>query len=315
MMTLKVQVRLLPQTSVAVQATTLVPSGKGEPLGSAQESGVPCDPPSRPRSAGLRSRGREGAVLCRARGMDDACGGRGRAPARSLAFFPDWETLPYDPISPHQDLVSERLATLYRMSRRECDVILVAGSTALGRLAPASYLAAHTFFLKQGTHLDVDALRAQLALAGYSNVTQVVSPGEFSVRGGLIDLFPMGSALPYRLDLFGDDIESVSAIDPVPSRGVKQAPFFVLMGVQMPATLVEIGFITNPADESALTAGARQDELRIGALRRVARQPRHFAVLVGVEPALEVGRAVRRRGGLARRRADPCGGRPGFQCG
>ncbi len=135
------------------------------------------------------------------------------APARRLAFFPDWETLPYDPISPHEDLVSERLATLYRLSRNDCDVILLAASTAMQRLAPPSYLAAHTFFLKQGDRFDVDRFRGQVALAGYTHVTQVVSPGEFSVRGGLVDLFPMGSALPYRLDLFGDEIETIRTFD------------------------------------------------------------------------------------------------------
>jgi transcription-repair coupling factor (superfamily II helicase) len=109
--------------------------------------------------------------------------------------------------------VSERLATLYRVSRGECNVLVVAATTALYRLAPPSHLAAFTFFLKQGTRLDVNALRAQLALAGYQHVMQVVSPGEFSVRGGLIDLFPMGSPLPYRLDLFGDDIESIRTFD------------------------------------------------------------------------------------------------------
>ena len=87
-----------------------------------------------------------------------------------------------------------------------------------------SYLAAFTFFLKQGTRLDVDALRAQLALAGYQHVTQVVSPGEFSVRGGLIDLFPMGSALPYRLDLFGDDIESIKTFDVDTQRTLYPVP-------------------------------------------------------------------------------------------
>jgi transcription-repair coupling factor (superfamily II helicase) len=146
------------------------------------------------------------------------------APARRIAFFPDWETLPYDPISPHQDLVSERLATLYRLSRRECDVITVAASTALGRLAPLSYLAGRTFFLKQRERLDADALRAQLALAGYTHVTQVVSPGEFSVRGGLIDLFPMGSALPYRLDLFGDEVESIRTFDVDTQRTLYPVP-------------------------------------------------------------------------------------------
>src|SRR5437899_7598438 len=135
------------------------------------------------------------------------------APGLEVALLPDWETLPYDPFSPHHDLVSERLATLYRVSRGECDVLVVAATTALYRLAPPSYLAAFTFFLKQGTRLDATALRAQLSLAGYQHVTQVVSPGEFSIRGGLIDLFPMGSPLPYRLDLFGDDIESIRTFD------------------------------------------------------------------------------------------------------
>jgi len=135
------------------------------------------------------------------------------APGLSIGLFPDWETLPYDHFSPHQDLVSERLATLYRITRGECDIALVAAQTALYRLPPQSFLAAHTFFLVQGTRLDVDALRGQLALAGYSHVTQVVSPGEFSVRGGLIDLYPMGSPLPYRLDLFGDEVESIKTFD------------------------------------------------------------------------------------------------------
>jgi len=146
------------------------------------------------------------------------------APALRVAFFPDWETLPYDQFSPHHDLVSERLATLYRVSRGECDVIVTAATTALYRLAPRAYLAAHTFFLNQGARLDVDALRAQLALAGYAHVTQVVSPGEFSVRGGLIDLFPMGSALPYRLDLFGDDVETIRTFDVDTQRTLYPVP-------------------------------------------------------------------------------------------
>ena len=146
------------------------------------------------------------------------------APELRVALLPDWETLPYDQFSPHQDLVSERLATLYRVSRGECDVLVVAATTALARLAPPSYLAAFTFFLRQGETLDVDALRAQLALAGYAHVTQVVSPGEFSVRGGLIDLFPMGSALPYRLDLFDNDVESIKTFDVDTQRTLYPVP-------------------------------------------------------------------------------------------
>ncbi|MEO8306058.1 MAG: transcription-repair coupling factor [Betaproteobacteria bacterium] len=145
-------------------------------------------------------------------------------PGRNVALLPDWETLPYDHFSPHQDLVSQRLATLYHASRGECDVLVVAATTALYRLAPPDYLAAFTFFLNQGTRLDVDALRAQLALAGYQHVTQVVSPGEFSVRGGLIDLFPMGSPLPYRLDLFGDDIETIKTFDADTQRTLYPVP-------------------------------------------------------------------------------------------
>lgn len=129
------------------------------------------------------------------------------------ALLPDWETLPYDAFSPHHDLVSERLAALYEVQRRECDVLIVPATTALLRMAPPSFLAAYTFFLKQGDRLDEAKLKAQLSLAGYSHVTQVMSPGEYSVRGGLIDLFPMGSALPYRIDLFGDTIESLRTFD------------------------------------------------------------------------------------------------------
>ncbi len=149
-------------------------------------------------------------VLARMRSPPSASPRRPRGSRRAsrVALLPDWETLPYDHFSPHQDLVSERLATLYRAARGECDVLVAAATTALYRLAPPSYLAAFTFFLKQGERLDLERLRGQLALAGYQHVTQVVSPGEFSVRGGLIDLFPMGSALPYRIDLFDDDIES-----------------------------------------------------------------------------------------------------------
>ncbi len=128
-------------------------------------------------------------------------------------LLPDWETLPYDQFSPHQDLVSERLATLHEIQRGECDVLIVPASTALVRMGPPSFLAAYTFFFQQGERLDETQLKSQLTLAGYHHVGQVMSPGEYAVRGGLIDLFPMGSALPYRLDLFGDSIESIRTFD------------------------------------------------------------------------------------------------------
>ncbi len=141
-------------------------------------------------------------------------------PELRVCAFPDWETLPYDTFSPHPDLISERLATLYQISRGEFDVAVVALSTALYRLAPPAFLAAHTFFLKQKDTLDEAAFRAQMALGGYTHVNQVFAPGEFSVRGGLIDLFPMGSALPYRIDLFDNEIETLRAFDVDTQRSI-----------------------------------------------------------------------------------------------
>jgi transcription-repair coupling factor (superfamily II helicase) len=145
-------------------------------------------------------------------------------PEARVRLFPDWETLPYDSFSPHHDLISERLATLYAVGRGECDVLLLPASTALYRLSPPAWLAARTFFIKQGERLDAEKLKAQMATAGYAHVTQVVSPGEYSVRGGLIDLFPMGSPLPYRLDLFGDEIESIKTFDVDSQRTLYPVP-------------------------------------------------------------------------------------------
>lgn len=140
------------------------------------------------------------------------------------ALFPDWETLPYDSFSPHQDLISERLATLWRILQRDSeqgvDVVLVPATTALYNLAPPQFLAAYTFEFKVKQPLDEAKLRAQLTLAGYNHVTQVVSPGEYAVRGGLIDLFPMGSLVPYRVDLFDNEIDSIRTFDPDTQRSL-----------------------------------------------------------------------------------------------
>jgi transcription-repair coupling factor (superfamily II helicase) len=119
-------------------------------------------------------------------------------PALKVHLLPDWETLPYDHFSPHQDLVSERLATLYQITQQAFDVVVVPVTTALYRLTPIEYLSARTFFFKQGEKLAGDELRKQLTIAGYAHVKQVLTPGEYSFRGGIIDLFPMGSALPHR---------------------------------------------------------------------------------------------------------------------
>ena len=146
------------------------------------------------------------------------------APHLRIAVFPDWETLPYDTFSPHQDLISERLATLWRIRQGEVDVVLMPASTALVRLAPPSFLAGYTFNFKQKEKLNEAALKSQLTLAGYQHVSQVVSPGEYAVRGGLIDLFPMGSPVPYRVDLFGDEVDSIRTFDPDSQRSLYPVP-------------------------------------------------------------------------------------------
>jgi len=154
------------------------------------------------------------------------------APALRVAVFPDWETLPWDRFSPHHELISERLATLWRLLQaqgkprgaRDIDVVLLPATTALTRLAPPSFLAATTFHFRKGQRLDEASLRAQLVLAGYQNVSQVVSPGEYAVRGSLIDLYPMGAATPYRVDLFGDEIDSIRVFDPDTQRSLYPVP-------------------------------------------------------------------------------------------
>jgi transcription-repair coupling factor (superfamily II helicase) len=145
-------------------------------------------------------------------------------PGLRIAVFPDWETLPYDSFSPHQDLISERLATLWAVLQGEIDVVLLPASTALTRLAPTSFLAGTTFHFKQKSRLDEAKLKGQLVLAGYQHVSQVVSPGEYAVRGGLIDLFPMGSPVPYRVDLFGDEVDSIRTFDPDSQRSLYPVP-------------------------------------------------------------------------------------------
>ena len=146
------------------------------------------------------------------------------APQLRVHLLPDWETLPWDQFSPHHDLVSERLATLCEMVRGDFDIALVPVTTALYRMAPVDYITANTFYFRQGAKLGADALHHQLVLAGYNHVTQVVAPGEYSFRGGLIDLYPMGSPLPYRIDLFDEVIDTIRSFDIDSQRTIMKVP-------------------------------------------------------------------------------------------
>lgn len=123
--------------------------------------------------------------------------------------FPDWETLPYDYFSPHQDIISGRLATLYQLAHLQHAAIITPVSTIMHRLCPRDYLEAHTFLLQQKDKLPIEATRMRLEKSGYRCVNQVREHGEFAVRGSIIDIFPMGSQLPFRIDLFDDEIDSI----------------------------------------------------------------------------------------------------------
>ena len=134
-------------------------------------------------------------------------------PHDTAVFLPDWETLPYERFSPHQDLVSERLSALWQIKSGAADVLFVPVATAMQKLPPVPFLAGRTFWLKTGQTLDIGRLKTDLVDAGYNHVSHVVAAGEFAVRGGIVDLFPMGSEMPYRIDLFDDEIDSIKTFD------------------------------------------------------------------------------------------------------
>ncbi|MFN2308842.1 MAG: transcription-repair coupling factor [Gammaproteobacteria bacterium] len=144
------------------------------------------------------------------------------APAddQALLGFPDWETLPYDAFSPHQDIVSQRIACLYRLPELRHGTLILPIATLMQRVAPRDYLALNGLLLDVGQRLDLEALRSRLDQAGYRYVSQVMERGEFTVRGSLLDLYPMGADLPYRIDLLDDEVESIRSFDPETQRSI-----------------------------------------------------------------------------------------------
>ena len=139
-------------------------------------------------------------------------------PQISILIFPDWECLPYDVLSPHADIISQRLYALYRLPTLHTGVVVTSVATLMHRLPPPDYVASHSLVLKVNDTLAIEDFRGQLVRSGYHSVSQVMEPGEYAVRGGLIDLFPMGSQTPYRVDLFGDEIESLREFNPDTQR-------------------------------------------------------------------------------------------------
>jgi len=143
--------------------------------------------------------------------------------------FPDWETLPYDAFSPHQDIISDRLSTLYHLPTLRSGVLILPISTVLNRLPPKTFLESNSLMLDVTQKLDIDSMRNRLTLSGYHLVSQVMEHGEFAVRGSIIDLFPMGSNLPFRIELFDDEIESIRSFDIENQRSIEKVDHIKLL--------------------------------------------------------------------------------------
>ena len=138
--------------------------------------------------------------------------------------FPDWETLPYDIFSPHQDIISERLRTLYKVANVHHGILVLPVTTIMQRIAPKGYVEANSLIVESGAVLDIAAFRSRLEHSGYVHVSQVMEHGEYTIRGSIIDLFPMGSDAPFRIDLFDNEIESIRKFDPETQRSTDKVP-------------------------------------------------------------------------------------------
>ncbi len=153
----------------------------------------------------------------------------GNHPEIPVSIFPDRETLPYDHFSPHQDIISDRLGTLHQLPAMSRGIIIVPVSTLMHQLPPQNYLEANTLILDIGQKLNIEQMRTRLDNSGYRYVSQVMEHGEFTVRGGLFDLFPMGCKTPFRIDLFDDEIETIRTFDPESQRTINNIDHIHLM--------------------------------------------------------------------------------------
>ena len=142
--------------------------------------------------------------------------------AYAQLIFPDWETLPYDLFSPYQDIISDRLATLVKLKEFSSGVLVVPVSTIMHRLMPGEYLRANSLLLEKGQLLNIEAFRLNMEQNGYRFVSQVMEHGDVAVRGSLIDIYPMGTNIPYRIDLFDDEIDSIRQFDPESQRSLEK---------------------------------------------------------------------------------------------
>jgi transcription-repair coupling factor (superfamily II helicase) len=142
--------------------------------------------------------------------------------AYPILHFPDWEILPYDVFSPLPEIVSERLKTLVQLPEVTRGALVLSVSTLMHRLAPRDHVLANSFSLKVGSQFNLELNRIKLDAVGYQCVSQVVQHAEFAVRGAIIDLFPMGSKYPFRIELFDEEVESIRTFDPETQRSLER---------------------------------------------------------------------------------------------
>jgi transcription-repair coupling factor (superfamily II helicase) len=144
-------------------------------------------------------------------------------------LFPDWETLPYDNFSPHQDIVSERLKILANLTLLKHGMVILPISTLLQKLPPTDFIQSLTFQLKINQKIEPDLFKAKLINTGYHFVSQVMEHGEFAIRGAIIDVFPMGAPNPIRIDLFDDQIDSLRWFDATTQRTIEKTDEIILL--------------------------------------------------------------------------------------
>ncbi|CAM2969390.1 transcription-repair coupling factor [Vibrio neptunius] len=140
---------------------------------------------------------------------------------QDVSLFPDWETLPYDNFSPHQEIISDRIARLYQLPTQSSGITIIPVNTLLQRQSPREFLLQHTLMVKVGDQYSLEKLRIQLEKSGYRHVDQVFGPGEYASRGSILDLFPMGANDPFRIDFFDDEIDTIRTFDPENQRSIE----------------------------------------------------------------------------------------------
>ncbi|MCK3654814.1 transcription-repair coupling factor [Pasteurellaceae bacterium Macca] len=179
-----------------------------------------------------------------------------------VQLFPDWETLPYDSFSPHQEIISLRLSALFALQQGRKQIFLLPINTFLQKICPPSYLANNVFLVKKGDRFSIEKLRLQLENAGYRSVEQVLEYGEYAVRGALLDLFPMGAEAPFRLDFFDDEIDTIRTFDVDTQRTLE--------------TVAEINLLPAhefPTDSQGIEFFRKQFREQFGEIRR---EPEHI---------------------------------------